>query len=66
MLPPVVCCMCDEELKDLGGLLFGPPVEGYVKKDHLCENCYDRLQGFILGESYREWQKEHPDGETQS
>jgi hypothetical protein len=38
------CDVCEEELKDYGGLIFSPPnEEGMVKKLNLCKNCYDKL-----------------------
>tara|TARA_B100000745_G_scaffold260880_1_gene184602 strand:+ start:13031 stop:13180 length:150 start_codon:yes stop_codon:yes gene_type:complete len=39
------CDKCGNELKDFGGILFGPPdKEGTVKKSHLCVDCYNQIK----------------------
>ena len=36
---------CGRELEEFGALLLGPPdSEGFVKKYHLCADCYAELQ----------------------
>ena len=45
MINPI-CDFCKEELEDFGGLLFSPPNEnGFVKKFHICKDCYEKLRG---------------------
>ena len=37
------CDYCHKELKEFGGILFSPPDHwGFVKKHHICVNCYNR------------------------
>jgi hypothetical protein len=37
----IKCYKCNQELKEPGALLFGPPDNiGLVKKYHLCRKCY--------------------------
>ena len=40
----IKCDRCDQKLTELGALLFSPPFDGtYVKKVHLCKNCYNDI-----------------------
>jgi len=40
-----VCDKCKKELKEFGGILFSPPNEkGYVKKWHICKECYIKME----------------------
>lgn len=35
------CNKCKKELKEFGGILFGPPdKKNMVRKFHLCKKCY--------------------------
>ena len=39
-----ICDKCKKDLGEFGALLFSPPDEkNYVKKFHLCKNCYNSL-----------------------
>lgn len=40
------CDRCGSDLKELGALVFSPPIErfGMVKKYHLCKDCWERLE----------------------
>lgn len=40
----IKCDMCSEELKEAGGILFGPPVNNLSLKTHLCVSCYEILK----------------------
>lgn len=43
-----ICYMCGQELKEFGAILFGPPDESSkVEKFHLCEECYEEIEGII-------------------
>ncbi len=40
----ITCSFCNEPLKELGGLLFGPPDKFNVcEKAHICVDCYGLL-----------------------
>lgn len=39
----ITCDSCKQELTELGGLLFSPPVSNKVIKNHLCVNCYKKV-----------------------
>jgi hypothetical protein len=39
-----VCNFCKNELIEFGALLFSPPdKKDFVKKYHLCKNCYEKI-----------------------
>jgi len=38
------CFLCDIELKNFGGILFGPPIDDRCNKHHICADCY----GYII------------------
>lgn len=39
------CDFCNNELTELGGLLFSPPTaDSTVVKQHLCVSCYAKVQ----------------------
>lgn len=50
------CDNCGNELKDFGGILFGPPDDTVLYKGkipmtpkfHLCVKCYTEVENFIL------------------
>ncbi len=44
----IKCDKCGEELKALGGLLFGPPILNTCNKYHLCVKCYREIRDLIL------------------
>jgi len=54
MIRPI-CARCQHELREFGGLLFGPPFENELTigevcdKTHLCKECYDITIKFIYG-----------------
>lgn len=42
------CDKCGSELKEFGGILFGPPQNGgEVKKNHLCVDCYNEIEKML-------------------
>lgn len=44
MIKPV-CDKCKKELDEFGAILFSPPDEkSFVKKWHLCKECYNDLE----------------------
>lgn len=52
-----VCSRCLQELDQPGAVVLSPPrvtetdpVWGMVLKRHLCVECYEHLQPYILGE----------------
>lgn len=52
----IICTICDEELKELGGLLFSPPSRDTIRsntgqdvlKYHLCKLCYEEVFELML------------------
>ena len=39
-----MCDKCKNELTEFGGILLSPPTkENFVKKFHLCKNCYEKI-----------------------
>ena len=49
----IFCCRCNQELTELGALIFSPPDSiGMVKKEHICKTCYESapdLEGVKAG-----------------
>jgi hypothetical protein len=45
----VKCNKCRQELKEQGGLIFGPPANmfGDVCKFHVCKGCYEKLLDWL-------------------
>jgi len=44
-----ICDICREELRNFGGLIFGPPnKKGVVKKYHICQDCFEKLKKSFL------------------
>ena len=37
----LICVTCDRPLRQLGGILLGPPTtEGFARQQHICVQCY--------------------------
>ncbi len=36
--------LCEGELTHFGAILFSPPNNNFVKKDHVCVECYKELE----------------------
>lgn len=43
----VVCDRCERPLDQPGGLVFGVPDNGKVRKFHICVTCWPRLWDWI-------------------
>lgn len=41
------CSVCGDELKEQGALMFSPPTEGTVVKNHLCTMCSKLVYKFL-------------------
>lgn len=39
-----ICNICGKKLKKFGGLIFSPPEGENVKKYHVCETCFKKLE----------------------
>ena len=37
------CDKCSEELKDFWAILLSPPKDDYVRKYHICIECYNEI-----------------------
>lgn len=42
------CDGCHKELDKFGALLFSPPVNNIVIKNHLCEECFQKIIQFMF------------------
>lgn len=41
-----ICDICKKELSKFGAILLSPPDEqNFVKKFHICNECYSKLEG---------------------
>lgn len=38
------CCMCENELHEFGAILLSPPVKDIVRKYHICNECFFKMQ----------------------
>jgi hypothetical protein len=46
---PPHCDLCQEDIKEAGSLLFGPPTaNGYVRKFHICIACFEKIMRDIV------------------